>query len=499
MKLKKVFSILMLFVSFPLSGQDYPVHFTVDMQNASKNEYLITFTKTLKPASFIDLALPAWSPGYYQIMDYGKNVVSFSPVNENGTPLRWVKFGLNTWRIYTNHATKLRINYTVAAERNFVAAAFIDSSRAFIKPAAVFLYPVKQLNSPVEVTLKIPDHWPITATGLDLHPGKQDTYSVPNYDILYDSPFLVGALQQLPPFQVDGISHRFIGYNMGNIDGISLMTDLEKIITAAVDIFGEIPYNHYTFIGIGPGNGGIEQLNSTAVSFTGSNLEGAGRLRTLSFLAHEYFHNFNVKRIRPFKLGPFDYSQPPRTNLLWVSEGLNVYYEDILLNRSGLLSRDGMLGNWSNKIKTLQNNAGRYKQSLAESSALTWENGPFSNQGETVSYYDKGPVVGMLLDIRIRSATNNRKSLDDVLRRLYTDFYKNNDQGFTDEDIIKICQETAGESLSDIFEYIYTTKEIDYTYYFNLAGIMVDTDYTLSISDSLTPEQQVLIDDLFRE
>ena len=493
MKLKVI--LFFLFVSLTSLAQTSEIQFTVDMTKPENHEYKVTLAAKVTPLAFIDLALPAWSPGYYQIMNFGKNLTTFEPKNAAGEPLRWVKFGTNTWRVYTDFSDAVKIDYGIMAARSFVATAYLDSTRAFIKPAALFLYPVNQLNTPVTVHLLPKSGWNTVATGLD---GKNFTYKAPNYDILYDSPLLVGDLQELPAFTVKGKNHRFIGYNMGDFDGDLLMKDLQKLITVATDLIGDIPYNHYTFIGIGPGQGGIEQLNSTAVSFTGESVTGSGRSRTLSFLTHEYFHHFNVKRIRPVELGPFDYSMPNRTNLLWVAEGLTVYYEDIIMNRAGLLTRENMLKGWSNKIGNLQKNAGRLNQTLAESSANTWEDGPFGKKGETVSYYEKGPVVGMLLDLSIRTATDNKKSLNDVMRLLYNDYYKKQNRGFKDDEVLKACEKVAGVKLNNLFEYIYSTKELDYKTVFNKAGLEIDNNHVLSIGSNLTPTQKSIINDLFR-
>lgn len=197
--------------------------------------------------------------------------------------------------------------------------------------------------------------------------------------MLYDSPILVGSLRELPSIEVGGAQHRFIGYQMAQFDTKSFIGDLERIVRSASDIIGEIPYDRYNFLGLGMGNRGSEQLNSTAIAFTCERLDidPENRLRTLAFLAHEYFHHYNVKRIRPIELGPFDYSRPNRTNGLWPSEGLTVYYENIILKGAGLIGPVQVLEDWENTIQGYENNAGRKKQTLAQSSWNTWEDGPF--------------------------------------------------------------------------------------------------------------------------
>jgi predicted metalloprotease with PDZ domain len=287
---------------------------------------------------------------------------------------------------------------------------------------------------------------------------------------------LIGALESLHPFLINGKEHRFVGYNLGDFDRIVFIQNLEKMVKTASDLIGDIPYEHYSFIGIGPGRGGIEHLNSTTVSFDGKELKTQnGVNRMMSFLAHEYFHHYNVKRIRPFELGPFDYTKENRTNLLWISEGLSVYYEYLIIMRAGIIDEATLFKNFENNINTLENNPGRLFQSLAQASYDTWSDGPFGKQGaeanKSISYYDKGPVVGILFDFAIRHATANKKCLDDVMRYLYWHYYKELHRGFTDAEFQQACEDIAGNSLTELFEYVYTTKGLDYKTYLNYAGL----------------------------
>ncbi len=238
----------------------------------------------------------------------------------------------------------------------------------------------------------------------------------------------------------------------------------------------DIPYKHYTFLGIGPGNGGIEHLTSSANSFNGDALNTeSGRKRMLSFLAHEYFHNYNVKRIRPIELGPFDYDNGSKTKQLWIAEGWTVYYEYILLKRAGITTDTDLYKYIQNSILAYETKTGKLHQSLAQASEETWSDGPFGNDpAKTISYYDKGPVVALMLDFAIRHNTNNKQSLDDVMLKLYNKFYKEKNRGFTEEEFKKICEETAGEKLDEIFNYVYTTNELNYSKYFNYGGLAID-------------------------
>lgn len=471
-----VWSSCCLLLSLSASQQD-TVYFEVDMSHRDSHRYDVKMQVSVDShGNTLDVRMPLWSPGYYQLMNFADNVISFTASDMHGNSLPSEKISGDTWRVHVKEAKGVYLNYSVLADRRFVGTAYIDSNRAFIKPAALFMHVLNELENPVVLHLNMPEDWPDVATGLTPSRNSKDTYIAKDFDILYDSPLLVGELRALPSFYVGGIEHRFIGWGMGEFDEEGLMHDIQKIVTSSVDMFDDIPYEHYTFIGIGPGQGGIEQLNSTAISFIGPGADGPARDRTLSFIAHEYFHHYNVKRIRPAELGPFDYSQPNRTNLLWLAEGLTVYYENVIMKRAGLRDGHQIVEQWASVISRHESNEGRFAQTLAEASWGTWEDGPFGKPGETVSYYVKGPIIGMLLDIEIRHATRNNASLDDVMRTLYDDYYKTAKRGFTESEVRQICEYVAGQNLDTIFNYIYTLDEIDYQSFFQKAGLTIRFD-----------------------
>jgi len=459
----RLFILLFILTYQVSSGQSIRnMAFTVSMDNPAAHRFHVT-----------------WTPGYYQMLNLANNIENFSVTDENKNPLPWEKFNQNTWQVKNKKSTSLLINYDVKTTRSFVATCYLDEDRGYIMPAGVFMHLAGNIKQPSTITL-LPGAWNSVATGLDSIAGKSFTYTAPDFDVLYDSPILIGNLETLPSFSVQGITHRFIGYKLGDFDRVQLMTDLQKIVEASAKIIGDIPYPHYTFIAIGPGRGGIEHLNSTSFGFDGSSLNSReGRIRMLSFLAHEYFHHYNVKRIRPVELGPFDYDNGNRTKMLWVSEGLSVYYEYLVLMRAGIITQEELLELLRKHMVAFENKPGRLFQSLAQASYETWSDGPFGRTNDdinkTISYYDKGPVVGMLLDFAIRNESNNKKSLDDVMRTLYTEYYQKKKRGFTEGELQNVIERTAGKTLPEIFEYIYTVKALDYPKYFSYAGLTVDT------------------------
>jgi len=368
------------------------------------------------------------------------------------------------------HNQAFTVTYDVMAVQSFVARSFLDSTHAYIVPANNFLYIDGRLDLPVTVEIKQNFIWKNTATGLEK--VSMNVYSAPNYDILYDCPLLIGNLTELPAFEVKGIRHRFIGYDMGTFDGALMMKNLKRFVETATMFIGEVPHKEYTFIGIGNGRGGIEHLNNTTVSFNGGRLKSEAAINDMIlYLGHEYFHNFNVKRIRPFELGPFDYNRPNRTTQLWISEGLTMYYQFVLAKRAGLMDEKTYLRCFELHINSVQKNPARLIQSMTQSSYGTWEDGPFTKQGQTISYYEKGPVNGLIIDLAIRRATQSRKSLDDVMRFVYDLYYKKLQRGFTDAEFQQACETVAGIPLTKEFEYVHTTKEFDYADYLKYIGL----------------------------
>jgi len=456
------------------------ITFTVSMENPSAHYFHVEMNCQGTERQTLLLKMPVWSPGYYQRLDFANNVENFHVTGTKGEEIKWNKVSANAWQLQSNNTGTLKINYDVKTVRPFVGTPYLDEKKAYILPAGVCLFIDGMIDHPAEIAIKPIAGWTKVATGLDSLAGKSYTYSAPDFDILYDSPLLVGDLEELPSFTVKGIPHRFIGYQLGNFDKVQFMNDLKKIIEAATDMIGDIPYKHYTFISIGPGAGGIEHLNSASVSFNGAGLSTEeGKIRLFHFLGHEYFHHYNVKRIRPIELGPFDYDNGSRTKLLWVSEGLSVYYEYMLVHRAGLSSTEELFNALRNNMLAFEGKPGRLYQTLEQSSYDTWSDGPFGRTGDdvnkTISYYDKGPVVGLLFDFKIRELTQNKKSLDDVMRFVYNEYYKKKKRGFTDAEFREACEKIAGASLADEFEYVTTTKEIDYPAYFSYAGLKIDT------------------------
>jgi len=453
--------------------------YTVSMEQPATHTFQVELICGGLTGNLQDFKMPIWMPGYYQVLNYAEDVQNLMVSDTKGNPIKWEKANHNTLRVYTNGVANLKINYDIKTSRSFVATNYVDPERAFIAPTGLFMHVADKINTPITIHLKPFGGWSKVATGLEKIKGREFSYYAKDFDVLYDSPILIGQLEEMPYFTVQGVPHRFIGYKLGDFDKEAFMADLKKVVEAAVAVIGEIPFKEYTFIGIGPGGGGIEHLNSTAVAFSGAKNfdQPGGRTGMLSFLGHEYFHHYNAKRIRPIELGPFDYDNGSRTNMLWVAEGITSYYDEMLLRWSGLQSSTAILKGFQQAIKKYENSPGSLFQSLTQASYDTWSDGPFGRTGDevnkTVSYYDKGPVMALLLDFKIRHETKNKKSLNDVMRTLYYTYYKKENRGYTEDEFRKVCEQTAGSSLAEFFEYIYTVKTPDYAKYLNYGGLTI--------------------------
>jgi predicted metalloprotease with PDZ domain len=452
--------------------------FTVSMDQPSTHYYHVVFKCEGLQGETQDFKLPVWTPGFYQIMDYSRNVLNFHSEDGSGSLLPWEKTAKNIWRVKSGRSASVIVSYDVYAFTRFVAESYLDDSLGFISPAGVFMHVAGRIQHPVTVIVKPYRDWTRITTGLDAVEGKADTFFAPDFDVLYDCPILIGN-QEILTFEIQGIPHVFAVDDLGTFDRQKFVADHKRMVEAAVGLMGEIPYRHYAFLVIGPGGGGLEHANSTALTMDPSGLnDPAGYKRWLRFVTHEFFHLYNVKRIRPAALGPFDYDKENYTRMLWVSEGFTSYYEDLILSRAGLITRDDVFEAARSNIANYENIPGHRFQSAAESSFDTWLHS-FGRGGNaantTISYYDKGAALGMLLDFKIREETKNRKSLDDVMRALYREFYKEKKRGFADGEFRAVCERTTGCPLAEIFEtYISTTKDIDYAKYLASAGLDID-------------------------
>lgn len=422
-----------------------------------------------------EIVMPVWTPGSYLIREYARHVLDFAAKNANGAALTWDKINKNTWQINTGGANEIVVTYKVYANELTVRTNELNDQHAFFTPAALLMHPKGQINAASTVRVVPYQNWKV-ATGLPA--TGQNTFRAANFDILYDSPFEVGDFKEFS-FTALGKPHRFVVEGEGNYDLTRMQRDVQKIVETSAAIFGnELPYENYLFILNTRGGGGLEHLNSTALQFNRFGFTGPRYNGFLGLVAHEFFHLWNVKRIRPDALGPFDYSNENYTKNLWVAEGGTDYYASLIMRRAGFVTDQQFLAQKATGIAELQARPGRFQTSVEEASFDAWIKNyrPDENSiNREISYYDKGDIVMMMLDLEIRRASNGAKSMDDVMRYLYAEFSQKN-RNYTPQDFQRAAELQAGKSLADFFRrYVSGREEIDYNSIFQSYGIRLET------------------------
>jgi predicted metalloprotease with PDZ domain len=463
------------------TGRPAPeINYTVSMTRP--NTHLLEVEIMLRYAQGaggpIELVMPVWTPGSYLVREYARHVQDFA-AEAGGRPLRWEKSNKNTWRIEAGAARELRVTYKVYSNELTVRTNELNDRHAFWNNAALLMYPEGALKSPSTLRVVPFGNWKI-ATGLPRVAGRQDTFRAEDFDILYDAPFLVSDFRVLE-FEVRGVPHRIVIDGEGNYDPERMRRDVRRVVEENIGVMRDLPYRDYTFMLMThpTASGGLEHLNSTALIWRRFNFRRESDWRNfLGLVAHEFFHLWNVKRIRPDALGPFDYTAENYTRLLWVAEGVTSYYDNLLVRRAGLMTDRQYLDLIARAAEDLQRTPGRLRQSLEESSFDAWIEyyRPDENTVNTaISYYDKGALVGLLLDLEIRRRSNGARSLDDVMRTLYEEFYKRN-RNYTPADFQRVSEQVAGGSLEEFFaRYVRGREDLDWNAALATVGLRLDT------------------------
>ena len=459
------------------------------------NTHLLDVTihaSDLKGAT-VEFAIPDWAPGSYYIENYSANVQRFRATSADGKALSWRKTDSQTWQIDLAGATAVTISYQVFANTLQNNIAQYNERHAFIGGPSVWMYLVDGKDRPIELSVAAPSGWKI-ATGME-HTSDH-TFAAADYNWFADAPFEISDFAE-KDFEVMGTTYHVIVHDVENKkDFTKFANDLQKTVATIVPLFQSVtgtpqaaPFKDYYFIfHVWPKTGGgLEHLNSTQINFTtdwdsteplpGTTLNQYDL--KLFVAAHEFFHAWNVKRLRPLPLGPFDYTQMVHTPSLWISEGLTSYYGSLSVERAGLVPPLQYLDGIARLITNFEAKPGRKERSIEDTSWDTWFSNPMSisqanNLANTYySYYDGGQIMGHILDFAIRDNTNNQKSLDDWMRLLYSR-YALPKPGFKPEDAIHAASEVAGKDVSDVFRrYISGMEPIPYEQYFALAGIEV--------------------------
>ncbi len=413
------------------------------------------------------LSLPAWIPGSYMIRDFARNLISIT-ASCDGDPVTLSKLDKQTWKV-AQVSGELKIQYEVYAWDLSVRGAHLDSTHGFFNGTSVFLQVVGQEDQPVLLEISRPAGnqylaW-IIGTSMPVKSVDQQgfgSYVLSNYQHLIDCPVEMGAFQELA-FEVEGIPHRMLITGRCSADLDRIILDLGKICAHHAKFFGELPVKQYVFLTmvVGDGYGGLEHLDSTSLMCKREDLPALdmqdiskGYRGFLGLCSHEYFHLWNVQRIRPEVLKQAKLSHEVHTELLWAFEGITSYYDDLALVRSGCIEPSSYLGLLAQTVTRVMRGSGRYKQSVAESSFDAWTR--FYKQDENapnaiVSYYTKGSLVAFSLDMLLRDLTGNHFNLDDLMRLLW-ERYGRTDIGVPEHGLESLASEIAGSDLSAFFD-----------------------------------------------
>jgi predicted metalloprotease with PDZ domain len=440
----------------------------------------------------VDFAIPDWAPGSYYLQNYSANIQGFHALGANGKELVWRKTDSQTWRVDLAGAKAVTISYQVFGDTLRNNQAQYNERHAFIGGPSVWMYLVGGKERSVDLAIAVPPGWKV-ATGMER--TSDHTFRAANYDWFADAPLEISDFAE-KDFQVLGSTYHVIVHDVGGQKEFSKFAeDMRKFVTTIVPMFSSVtgteqvaPFKDYWFLfHVWPNTGGgLEHLNSTQIDFSKDwdsqdPAPGYGSQYNLKLFvtAHEFFHAWNVKRLRPLPLGPFDYSQMVHTPSLWISEGLTSYYGSLALERAGLITPKQYLDEIAYTITKFEQNPGRSERSIEDTSWDTWYNGEVVTQVNNLkntdySYYDGGQIMGHILDFAIRKNTNNRKSLDDWMRLMYSR-YALPKPGFQPDDAVKAASEVAGTDLSSVFSrYISSKDPIPYEEYFAYAGIAVE-------------------------
>lgn len=403
------------------------IHYTIGISQPQRHLADITMTVHRLSGPALRLKMAAWTPGSYLIREYARHVRDLRAEGPDG-PLPWRKIDKLTWEIETGGATTVSVQYQVYGYELTVRTNHIDTTHAHLTPAATLLYVPGREREPAHVSVDAPEGWQI-ATGLDrVAGGEYPTFEAQHLDQLIDSPFEIG-LHQRHEWQIDGKPHALVIWGHGNEEPARLVADAKRIVETQRDFWGGLPYEHYTFflmLGGPEAGGGLEHRNSTSLLLPRHIFKPRKNYeRYLSLTSHEFFHVWNVKRLRAEPLGPFDYSNENYTRLLWVMEGFTEYYTDLMLARAGLISAERYCERLAEDIVTLQTTPGRQLHSLSAASFDTWikfYRPDETTPNTTISYYLKGAMAGLILDMLIRQRTGGERSLDDLMRHLYQSY-----------------------------------------------------------------------------
>ncbi|MGL5059410.1 MAG: M61 family metallopeptidase [Microcoleus sp.] len=489
------------------------IEYAVAMPNPESHLFEVTLYVRGWSAPVLDLKMPVWTPGSYLVREYAKHLQDFS-ARAGERALSWRKMGKNHWQLDTDAVAEIAVHYRIFANELTVRTNHLDRTHGYFNPAALCFFVPGFDRAPYTIKIVPPrPEWRVV-TALPPVLGRENTFVAPDFDTLVDSPFEIG-IHDACDFTVMGKLHQLVVWGKGNLAVDRTIRDIQKIIEVEAEMFGGLPYDRYIFLLhlSASGFGGLEHKDSCTLNYPRFGFRAKDKYeRFMQLVAHEFFHLWNVKRIRPKALEVFDYEQENYTTSLWFSEGTTSYYDLVIPYRSGIYGVKGFFQNLAKEITRLQTTPGRKFQPASESSWDAWiklYRRDANSDNCQISYYLKGEVVTFLLDLLIRAKHRNDRSFDDVMRLMWQKFGGANSTlnggnqlksgkdidaiaqtnghlnsqlsqteiGFTPEELKAAIESVAGVDLSDFFaRYIDGTEELPYDEYLAPFGLKIAVD-----------------------
>jgi len=452
-----------------------PIRYTLSFPAPETHYAEVTATVPTGRQPVAELMMAVWTPGSYMVREYSRNVETVTAAGPDGRALAVEKSEKNRWRVTTGGAPTVTVKYRVYGREMSVRTNWIEAGFALINGAPTFMTLADRAPRVHEVVIVPAAKWAKSMTGLPEMTGGPHRYRAPDFDTLADSPIVIGN-PAVYEFTVDDKKHYLVNEGEGGVfDGPRAAKDLEAMVREHRRMWGSLPYDKYLFLNLlTEASGGLEHNNSTVLMgsrwLTRTRRTYAG---WLDLASHEFFHAWNVKRLRPVELGPFDYENEVHTKSLWIAEGVTDYYAALAVHRAGLITRDEFLESLSAQIEELQTTPGRTVQSVELASFDAWIKyyRPDENSLNTsISYYTKGAVAAFLLDARIRKVTSGARSLDDVMRAAYERYAGS--KGYTADEFRMVAEKVAGTSLKGFWDTVVSsTQELDYAEALDVFGL----------------------------
>lgn len=475
--------LLFLFSSlFSLGASAIELRYHLSMPQPNAHYFAVKIDVDKNDQATQEFKLPVWTPGSYLVREFSKNLNQVKAIDANGKALTVKKKSKNAWEVECAGAVSYTVFYEVYAFELSVRTPFLDNTHGFVPGAAVFMYTENSRNQqgvvkvyPHQTFKKVSTALP--SADIKSEPGCQ-TFVFKDYDQLVDCPIEIGNQTEFS-FTAAGVRHRVAMYGEANYDVSALQRDMAKVVEAATAVFGSNPNQDYLFIvhNVSDGQGGLEHMNSCVLSVSRWSYSGSNYIGFINLVAHEYFHLWNVKRIRPIELGPFNYDQECYTSLLWVMEGFTSYYDELLLRRAGFYTPTEFLSKMQSQINYVEGSPGSRVQPVAHASFDAWIKAyrPNENSGNTtMTYYSRGAVLGAVLDAFIIQKSKGKQSLDGFMQLLYNKYALEQKRGFTEQEFELELSNYCGEDMRSFFtNYVNGTQIIPYQKYFEPMGIKV--------------------------